>query len=148
MGALGDLIQVHVDNSVYGPSDRQLALRIGISPTALGHWRRGGITRLPQAVNLRRAATVLQVPYAVVLNAALTDAGYLPQDGDGYGQQPAPIDDPGGHVTELHRMDAEARAAAAARKAAEVPDDLAARKTGKASRVQRKRDAQDHDAGK
>lgn len=69
------------------------------------------------------------------------------EDGDGYGQQPAPIDDPGGHVAELHRMDREARDAAAARKAAEVPDDLAARKTGKASRVQRARDQQDQDAG-
>lgn len=90
MGALGDLIQAHVDNSVYGPSDRKLASRIGISPTALGHWRRGELTRLPLVTNLRNAAAVLQVPYAVVLNAALTDAGYLPKDGDGHGQQSAP----------------------------------------------------------
>ncbi|MFK5689561.1 helix-turn-helix domain-containing protein [Ornithinimicrobium sp. LYQ92] len=78
------------------------------------------------------------------------------EDGDGHGQQSAPStragdardeeQDPGGHVTELHRMDQEARAAAAARRAAEVPDDLAARKTGKASRVQRARDQQDQDA--
>lgn len=68
------------------------------------------------------------------------------QDGDGHAQQSAPIDDdPGGIVAELHQPDAEARRRAAARRG-DLPDDVAARTTGKKSRVQQERDQQDQGA--
>lgn len=70
------------------------------------------------------------------------------REGDGHGQQPAPIDDsddPGGLVADLHQLDADARRRAAARRG-DLPEDVAARDTGKKSRVQLAREQQDQDA--
>src|SRR5690606_28984633 len=67
-------------------------------------------------------------------------------DDDAHGHQPAPIDDdPGGLVAELHHMDADARQRAAVRDA-QLPDDLAARRTGRKPRAQEARDKQDDDS--
>ncbi|WP_131104061.1 helix-turn-helix transcriptional regulator [Ornithinimicrobium sufpigmenti] len=66
---------------------------------------------------------------------------------DGHGQQPAPIgdyDDPGGLVAQLHDLEDEARQRAAARNA-DMPADLAARRTGRKSRQQQLREQQDQD---
>lgn len=73
---LGRIIQEHLDANLYQPSQRQLADRIGISPTQLGTWRKGGLRRLPDRQHLESAARVLEVPYRRVLMAALVDSGY------------------------------------------------------------------------
>lgn len=115
MSHLGNLIQAHIDSADYAPSARTLAKRIGISPTAFGHWRTGGLKRLPAAENLRAAARVLGVPYSHVLRAALLDADYLEDEVMGNALHPAPIDkvkrsgDPGtrpGRVPPLEEVEA------------------------------------------
>jgi transcriptional regulator with XRE-family HTH domain len=68
-------VQAHIDAAPYPPSERQLAKRIGVSPSALGAWR--APKSLPREKHLRAAARVVGVPYAQVLRAALQDAGYL-----------------------------------------------------------------------
>lgn len=58
------------------PSGRTLASRVGVSPSAIEHWRFG--RKMPMPTNLRALAKVLGVGYRRVLDAALHDAGYLP----------------------------------------------------------------------
>jgi transcriptional regulator with XRE-family HTH domain len=74
MGQLWDIVQAHIDSSPYRPSERRVAARIGISPTALSNWR--SPKRLPDVENLRALARLTGVPYSEVLEAALTDTGY------------------------------------------------------------------------
>lgn len=75
MGKLWEIVREHIDGSPYPPSERQVAKRLGISPTALANWR--SPRSLPGAENLRSLARLTGVPYAQVLRAALEDAGYL-----------------------------------------------------------------------
>lgn len=82
MTHLGELVQAHIDAQQYPPSERALASRIGIAQSGLAKWRKGPLSRVPDVDNLRSAARVLGVPYRVVLNAALHDAGYLEEVGD------------------------------------------------------------------
>lgn len=74
MGKLWDIVQDHIDSSPYPPSERQVAKKLGMSPTGLANWRypRG----LPAAENLRALARLAGVPYSTVLEAALADTGY------------------------------------------------------------------------
>lgn len=74
MGKLWDIVQGHIDSSPYPPSERQVAARIGISPTALSNWRKP--KRLPEVENLRALGRLAGVPYSDVLEAALEDTGY------------------------------------------------------------------------
>lgn len=83
MGNLWEIVRGHIDSSMYPPSERQVAKRLGISPTALANWRNP--KSLPGAENLRSLARIAGVPYVQVLQAALEDAGYL---------EPAPAESP------------------------------------------------------
>ncbi|MFB7890275.1 hypothetical protein ACFCZ3_19715 [Cellulosimicrobium cellulans] len=74
-GRLWALVQEHRDAQPYPPSDRAIAARLGISPTALANWR--GPSRLPERRNLEALARLVGVPYRKVLSAALVDAGYI-----------------------------------------------------------------------
>lgn len=74
MGQLWKIVQAHIDASPYPPSERQVAMKLGISPTALSNWR--APKRLPDVENLRALARLTGVPYSEVLEAALTDTGY------------------------------------------------------------------------
>lgn len=74
MGRLWELIQSHIDKAPYPPSERQVAHRLGVSPTTLGNWR--DPKKLPSRENLQAIADLVGVRYAVVLDAALMDTGY------------------------------------------------------------------------
>ncbi len=56
-----------------------VARKMDVSPQTLSSWWHRGTKRLPTPENLRSLAAVLGVPYRYVLEAALTDAGYLPE---------------------------------------------------------------------
>ncbi|MFC0626114.1 helix-turn-helix domain-containing protein [Kribbella deserti] len=84
MGRLWDLIQHHIDSSPYPPSERQVALKLGVPPTLLRKWKE--LKRLPSRDNLEAIADLVGVRYAVVLEAALYDTGYH----EGGGGQDAP----------------------------------------------------------
>lgn len=74
MTELMRLIQSHLDR--YGVTRAEFARRAGTSPQTVQNWR-DEIKALPDAKHLRGVAEVIGVPYVVVLNAALVDAGYL-----------------------------------------------------------------------
>lgn len=74
MGKLWELLQRHIDSSPYPPSERQVAAKLGVSPTTLGKWRNP--KNLPARENLQAVADLVGVRYAVVLDAALYDTGY------------------------------------------------------------------------
>ena len=74
MGLLWDLIQQHIDNAPYPPSERQVAAKLGVSPNALRFWREP--KKLPSRENLQAIADLAGVRYSVVLDAALYDTGY------------------------------------------------------------------------
>lgn len=74
MGLLWDILQRHIDESPYPPSERQIARKLGVSPTTLGNWR--DLKRLPSRENLEAIAALAGVRYSVVLEAALHDTGY------------------------------------------------------------------------
>jgi transcriptional regulator with XRE-family HTH domain len=63
------------DSQPFPPSVRAIARASGISESTLAGWR--GIQRLPDADHLRAFARLSQIPYRVLLDAALADAGYL-----------------------------------------------------------------------
>lgn len=67
------LIQAHIDR--YGVTRATVARRAGMSPQTVHNWR-DEIKALPDAAHLRGIAEVIGQPYTVVLDAALTDAGY------------------------------------------------------------------------
>jgi transcriptional regulator with XRE-family HTH domain len=74
MGRLWDILQRHIDESPYPPSERQVAAKLGVSPTTLANWR--DPKKLPSRENLEAIANLVGVRYAVVLDAALYDTGY------------------------------------------------------------------------
>lgn len=80
VGRLFDLIQAHIDAQAYPPSDRELAKRIGVSPTTLSNWR--SPKKLLDKDHLVAIANVTGNPYHRVLDALLEDIGYAtPHDG-------------------------------------------------------------------
>jgi hypothetical protein len=104
MGQLWALVQAYIDR--HGTSERQLAKRLGYSSSGVfSNWRQP--RQLPSAQALARFASLSGTPYQRVLDAALTDAGYLPE--------PMITDDaiqlrrtPSGQATrgQQHRLDA------------------------------------------
>lgn len=74
MGRLWDIVQRHIDASPYPPSERQVAAKLGVSPTTLANWREP--KKLPSRENLEAIAALAGVRYSVVLDAALYDTGY------------------------------------------------------------------------
>jgi transcriptional regulator with XRE-family HTH domain len=75
MGQLWDIVQTHIDSAPYPPSLRQVAARLGVTATTLGNWR--DPQDLPARKNLRALAELTGTPYLKVLEAALTDTGYV-----------------------------------------------------------------------
>jgi transcriptional regulator with XRE-family HTH domain len=72
-----NLIQAHLDR--YGVTRSEFARRAGTTPQTVQNWK-DRPTTLPRREHLEGVARVIGVPYEVVLNAALQDAGY--SDGD------------------------------------------------------------------
>jgi transcriptional regulator with XRE-family HTH domain len=75
MGKLWDIVQAHIDATDYPPSERQVAKRLGVSPTTLRNWRTP--KSLPDLDNLVSLSKLVGVPYSEVLAAALEDVGYV-----------------------------------------------------------------------
>ena len=73
MNELRRLIQAHLDK--YGVTRAEFARRAGTKPQTVQNWW-DNPTTLPQRKHLEGVAAVIGVPYAVVLAAALKDAGY------------------------------------------------------------------------
>jgi transcriptional regulator with XRE-family HTH domain len=74
MGKIWELLQRHIDNAPYPPSERAVAHKLGVSPTTLGNWK--DPKKLPSRENLQAIADLVGVRYSVVLDAALYDTGY------------------------------------------------------------------------
>jgi transcriptional regulator with XRE-family HTH domain len=88
---IGTLIQAYQDE--HGSSDRALALRISVSPTLIGKWKRGTFVELPAPDRIEALADQIGANRGVVLEAFLLDVGYLKEsDGDDF--QAAPIAEP------------------------------------------------------
>lgn len=78
-GKLWAIVQDHIENAgPYGPSEAAVARRLGMSTSGLRRWKVGNPPPLPRPANLHRLAELCGQPYAVVLAAALEDAGYGP----------------------------------------------------------------------
>jgi transcriptional regulator with XRE-family HTH domain len=75
---LWKIVQAHIDAQPYPPSERQIAMRLGVSPTTLANWRTSRI-ELPKPENLMALADLTGVSYDKVLQAALDDSGYAGQ---------------------------------------------------------------------
>lgn len=73
MNELMRLIQWHLDQ--YGPSRAEFARRVGAAPQTVQNWK-ARIKTLPNREHLEGVAKVTGLPYLVVLDAALLDAGY------------------------------------------------------------------------
>lgn len=78
MGRLYEVIQAHMDAQPYGVSERQIAHRLGVSPTTLKNWRTP--VKLIDKDHLLAIARLTGVPYQRVLDALLEDIGYLRPD--------------------------------------------------------------------
>lgn len=80
---LAALIDAH--QAEHGSTQTAMAQRIGVTPKTLIGWRRDGLRgRLPERAILEAVADAVDVPYRVVLDAALHDTDYADQ-----AQQPA-----------------------------------------------------------
>jgi hypothetical protein len=76
MGQLWELVQAHIDR--HGVSERALARKLGYSSSGVfSNWREP--RQLPSEQALARFAGLSGTPYQRVLDAALTDTGYLPE---------------------------------------------------------------------
>lgn len=78
MGRLYDIIQTHMDSQPYGASQRQVASKLGVSPTTLKNWR--APRELIDKRHLVAISDLTGVPYVRVLDALLDDIGYLSRD--------------------------------------------------------------------
>lgn len=75
MGQVWRLIEEHQSSTPYGASIREIARGAGIKESTLPRWKE--LRRLPEPEHLRALARQINVPYRVLLDAALTDCGYL-----------------------------------------------------------------------
>lgn len=76
VGQLYSLIEEHMDRqNGYRISQRQVAQRLGVSPTTLANWR--DPKELVEKRHLVAISNLTGVPYHRVLDALLADIGYL-----------------------------------------------------------------------
>lgn len=78
MGKLYELLERHMNEGPYPVSQRQVARRLGVSPTTLRNWQ--DPTNLIAKTHLVAIARLTHVPYHRVLDALLDDIGYLSED--------------------------------------------------------------------
>lgn len=76
MPELISIIDAHMDK--YGVREAAFARTVNASPQTINAWRHRGIRALPSPALLRSVADITGRPYREILDAALTDAGYLP----------------------------------------------------------------------
>lgn len=77
-GHLWAIVQEWMDSMPYPPSQRKLAARVSVSPSALSEWKYG--MGFPDPDALRRLAVEMAVPYERVLDAVLKDRGYREEE--------------------------------------------------------------------
>lgn len=86
MSQLGEILQEWSDRQPIQPvSDAALGRALGMTRQTVGNWR-AGLSRMPEAHQLRKLATLTGRQYSEVLEAALVDTGYLAREslqGDG-----------------------------------------------------------------
>lgn len=108
MSEIGKLIQAYQDK--HGTSDRALALRVGVTATIIGRWKRGAFVELPKPEKIRAMAELMspRPTEEQILDAFLADTGYKREDVMGNAEHPAPTNDStraggvaGGKVTKL-----------------------------------------------
>ena len=91
-GELYGIVQAHADR--WGVRAASIARQIGAKPQTISSWKHRGVRQLPDPVTLSALAQVTGRPYREVIDAALTDAGYLPRrtvataTGHGVGRRP------------------------------------------------------------
>lgn len=71
------LIEAHQRTTPYGVSIRGIAKAAGVGHSTLAKWE--GMRKMPRPEHLLAVARQINVPYRVALDAALKDAGYLPE---------------------------------------------------------------------
>jgi transcriptional regulator with XRE-family HTH domain len=76
VGKFYGLIQQHVDEQAYPPSERELARRLGVTPSTLANWRHP--KKLAEKRHIEAVAELAGVSYTRALDALLEDIGYLP----------------------------------------------------------------------
>ena len=103
MGKLYDVAQRHMDE--YGVRAAALARRMGTSPQTLDGWKHRGLRRLPEKWLLVALARETRTPYVDVLDAALHDIAYLPEESDGVGIAPAKTEGPDGPAPNVTHLD-------------------------------------------
>jgi transcriptional regulator with XRE-family HTH domain len=81
MGKFYDLIQRHIDEQPYPPSERKVARTLGVTPSTLSNWREP--KQLIEKRHIESVAELAGVTYARALDALLDDIGYMPPQGRG-----------------------------------------------------------------
>lgn len=76
MNALLAIIDAYKDTHGQ-PSDASIARAVEVAPQTISSWRKRGIRDLPDRATLIRLANFVGAPYRDVLDAVLTDIGYL-----------------------------------------------------------------------
>lgn len=117
-------LEAMVDEYVHshGSSQAWVASQMGMSRAALNAWWSRGRRSPPDHQQLRALARAIRVPYKYVLDAALTDFGYLPiEGGEAHGAAPKTQGALGSDDLESKRK---------ARDDLGLTDDIAARDTG------------------
>lgn len=89
---IGELIEAYQDK--HGASDRALALRVNVTPTLIGRWKRGDFVQLPEKARIEALARQIDKDYGLVLEAFLRDVGYLHEESDGDDRNAAPTNAP------------------------------------------------------
>lgn len=87
MGKFWDLIQQHMDDQRYTPSERKVAKQLGVTPSTLSNWR--DVKQLITAEHIQAVAELTGAPYGKVLDALLEDIGYWPPPGQQQGRYSA-----------------------------------------------------------
>lgn len=74
-GRLWELIENHRNSQPYPPSYRQIAYRLGVSPSTVTNWKNPKV--LPDREHLEALAKLVGLDYPTVLTIALGDTRYL-----------------------------------------------------------------------
>lgn len=80
MGKFYDLIQQHIDEQPYPPSERMIASRLGVTQTTLSNWREP--KKLIEKRHIVAVSELVGVRYERARDALLADIGYLTESDD------------------------------------------------------------------
>ena len=91
VGKLYDIVQARIDST--GVTEATLAKRMGTSPQTINSWKNRGVRRLPEKWLLVALARETDTKYVEVLDAALHDSRYLPEEAEIH-ERSTPMKDP------------------------------------------------------